>query len=177
MSRQDRVPGGGDNTQLGPHMCFSLVGFPLLMSEHQTPYTSEVRHPRPRRQVPAGWLSDRWPERHQEAGACSGEEAVAHPIRAGFIAYKGPPVATSRTSQPLPDYPLPSPTKEGQGHPKPGSLLSRGRCLDISRGLGGSFSKGRQKPGAVFVPEGSQLFEATGHRVLGPSLAAHHLGP
>jgi hypothetical protein len=27
------------------------------------------------------------------------------------------------------------------------------------------------------VPEGSQLFEAKGHRMLGPSLAAHHLGP
>lgn len=89
------------------------------------------------------------------------------------------PAATSRTSHPLPDYHLPSPTNgRGTGTPQTGQPTLQGRCLDISpRGPPRGLSGGRQKPGAVFVPEGSQLFEAKGHGVLGPSLSAHHLGP
>lgn len=169
-----------DNTRLGPLMCFSLGGGSHCNA--RAPVSMDLRSQTPKAtETGPSQLSvtQRWPERDQKAGACSGEEAGAHTVRRGSLLAKCPSAATARHSQPLPDtLSLLPPPMAGTGIPQTRQPTLQGKVsrhllfLRPPRGL----SEGRQKPRAVFVPEGSQLFEAKGHQMLGPSLA-HHLGP
>lgn len=108
--------------------CFSLGAAPHCNTKAPISRTSGVRHPRPQRQVLAGCLSHR-----------GGLREIRKPVLA-----RGPhsqsrvtayscPAATSRTSQPLPDYHLPSPTNgRGTGTPQTRQPTLQGRRLDIS---------------------------------------------
>lgn len=180
QTRQGCCPGGGATPGLGL-LCALAWGGSHCNARAPVSMVLRSETPKATETGPSQLsVTQRWPERDQKAGACSGEEAGAHTVRRGSLLAKCPSAATARPSQPLPDsLSLLPPPIAGSGILQTRQPTLQGKVsrylllLRPQRGL----SEGRQKPGAVFVPEGSQLFEAKGHRMLGPSLAAHHLGP
>lgn len=159
MSRQDRVPGG-----VGQHMgliCALAWGpAPTVMSEHLSRCTSEIRHPRPRRQVPAGCLSHRGGLREiRKPVLAQGKRQGPTQSEQGHCLQMSISCHIQNLPTPARLSSLFSHQRQGQGHPKPGSLPSRGRCLGISsRGLEGAFLKaGRSLGLSLCQKEASSL--------------------
>lgn len=134
QTRQGRCPGGGTTPGLGLLCALAWGVVPTVMPEHQSPWTSEVRRPRPRRQVPASCLSHR-----------GGLREIRKPVpaqgkRQGPTQSEEGHCLQNVHQLPQPDTPslcqIPFPFShhqwQGLGYPKPGSLLSRERYLDIS---------------------------------------------
>lgn len=112
-------PGGGTTPSLGL-MCFSLGTAPHCNTKAPVSSTSGVRHPRPQRQVLAGCLSHR-----------GGLREIRKPVLEAHTVRTGSPLTTVQLPHPEPPNlcqiitSLLPPMAGGQGHPKPGSLISR----------------------------------------------------
>lgn len=144
-------------------MCFSLGAAATVVPKHQSPYLRSQTLKATETGPSCLPVTQRWPERDQKAGACSGKRQGPAQSAAGSSLGRAissliqnlPTTVVSMTIISL----LPSMAGTGTGTPHTFQGKASGCLLPRPRtGL----SEGRQKPGAVFVPEGSQLFEAVG---------------